>query len=164
MCYMSISTGIGGGALVNGKLLTGKGNAANFGHIPVCGEGLQCGCGGVDCLELYASGLGMENRYRVKMGEKLSCREIAIRARAGEKTALEIFDTASEKLVIALRAIVATFDPEIVVLGGSVCKARDLFLSKLQNALPDLKIGYAREDGKQVILGACVYGRLRNIL
>ena len=162
MCYMSISTGIGGGAIVNGKLLTGKGNAANFGHIPVCGEGLQCGCGGVDCLELYASGSGMENRYQAKTGEKLACAEIAARARAGEKTALEIFDTASEKLVIALRAIVATLDPEVVALGGSVCKSKDLFLPKVQKALPELKIGYAREDGKQVIFGAYVYGQLNN--
>lgn len=164
LCYMSISTGIGGGGIVNGRLLTGKGNGANFGHIPVPGEGLQCGCGNVDCLELYASGSGMENRYQAKTGEKLACAEIAARARAGDKIALEIFETASEKLVFALRAVVATLDPEIVVLGGSVCKSKDLFLPKVQKMLPELEIDYAREDGKQVIFGAYVYGRLKNNL
>lgn len=162
LCYMSISTGIGGGVIVNGKLLTGKGNAANFGHIPVCGEGLKCGCGAVDCLELYASGSGIEKRYQLKTGERLVCSEISARAIAGEKVAIEIFETVSEKLIYALRAIVATVDPEIVVIGGGVCKNKDLFLPKVQKTLPELRIDYAREDGKQVIMGAYVYGRLKN--
>ena len=158
LCYMSVSTGIGGGAVVGGRLLEGNGNAANFGHIPVVGEGLKCGCGGVDCLELYASGSGMEKRYASKTGEKIPCAEIAARAKAGNKTALKIFQTASEKLIFALRAIVATLDPEIVVLGGSVCKSKDLFLPEVQKALPNLKIEYAPENGKQVLYGALAYG------
>lgn len=161
LCYMSISTGIGGGGIVNGTLLSGKGNGANFGHIPVLGEGLQCGCGGVDCLELYASGSGMEKRYFEKTGEKLVCAEIADRARNGEKIALEIFQTASEKLIFALRAVVATLDPEIVVLGGSVCKSADLFLPTVQKALPALRIEYAPTHGKQVLYGALAYGLMK---
>ncbi len=158
LCYISISTGIGGGAVVNGKLYSGRGNAANFGHIPVMGKGLTCGCGGVDCLELYASGSGMEKRYQEATGEALPCAEIAARANAGDQTALSVFQTASEKLTFALRAIVATFDPEIIVFGGSVCKAKDLFLPAVQQELPNLTIGYARDDGKQVIYGALAYG------
>ena len=158
LCYMSISTGIGGGAVVNGTLLSGKGNAANFGHIPVFGEGLECGCGNKDCLELYASGSGMEARYAAKTGEKIPCAEIAKRANAGEEIALEIFKTASEKLVFALSAIVATLDPEIVVLGGSVCKSKELFLPSVQKALPALRIEYAPDNGKQVLYGALAYG------
>ena len=100
----------------------------------------------------------MENRYFVKTGEKLVCAEIAARARAGEKIALEIFDTASEKLVFALRAVVATLDPEIVVLGGSVCKSMDLFLPKIEAELPALRIEYAPTHGKQVLYGALAYG------
>lgn len=157
LCYISVSTGIGGGAVVGGKLLTGRGNAANFGHIPVGGEGLICGCGGVDCLELYASGSGMENRYAVKTGERIPCAEIACRAQAGNKIALKIFQTASEKLTFALQSIVAVLDPEIVVFGGSVCKSKDLFLPAVQKSLPNLKIEYAPENGKQVLYGALAY-------
>ena len=158
LCYISISTGIGGGAIVNGKLHTGKGNAGNFGHIPVTGEGLLCGCGGVDCLELYASGSGMENRYKAQTGNKLSCAEIATLARKGEKQALAIFQTASEKLIFALRAVIATLDPELIVLGGSVCKSKDLFLPQVQKALPALRIEHAPDTGKQVLYGALAYG------
>lgn len=158
LCYMSVSTGIGGGAIANGKLLTGKGNGGNFGHIPVCGEGLKCGCGNTDCLELYASGLGMEKRYFAKSGTYLACAEIADKARKGDEVALEIFQTASEKLVQGLSCIVATLDPEIVVLGGSVCKSADLFLPSVQEKLPALKIEYAPTHGKQVLYGALAYG------
>ena len=154
LAYMSISTGIGGGIIFNSKLYIGNGNAAFFGHIPVCGEGLKCGCGNTDCLELYASGSGMENQYFAKTGNKLSCKDISVLAKQGDKVALEIFDDASNKLIFALSSIVANLDPEIVVLGGSVCKDKDLFLPKIEKALPRLKIGFAPDTGKQVLYGA----------
>lgn len=158
LAYMSISTGIGGGIIANSNIYIGNGNAAFFGHIPVCGEGLKCGCGRTDCLELYASGSGMEKRFFEKKGVKLSCKDIAVLARGGDKVAKEVFDDAGDKLVFALSTIVANLDPEIVVLGGSVCKDKDLFLPKIEKALPSLKIGFAPNTGKQVLYGALAYG------
>ena len=160
VCYISISTGIGGGAIVNGKLLTGRGNAANFGHIPVGGDGLQCACGNKDCLELYASGSGLERRFAIQTGEKLSGGEIAQKAFLGDESALKLFNDASKKLALALETIVAILDPEIVVLGGSVCKSKDLFMPYVLKAMPNLKIAYAREDGKQVLYGALAQAKL----
>lgn len=156
LCYMSISTGIGGGIVLDGKLHTGGGNAANFGHIPVAKEGLSCGCGREDCLELYASGSGMERRYFERTGEPLSCAQIAQRAREGEEAACEIFQTATQKLILALGAIVACVDPDVIVLGGSVCKSGDLFLEALQKAYPSLSFLLAPQSGKQVLQGAWV--------
>lgn len=159
LCYISISTGIGGGAIVNGTLMTGRGNAANFGHIPVSGEGYTCPCGNTDCLELYASGSGMERRYRLITGEKKSCAEIADMARSGDKIAQDIFTVAGEKLRYALKVIVATIDPEIVVLGGSVCKSADL----LGLNMNEPKTEYAPSHGKQVLYGALAYGLINKI-
>lgn len=159
LAYMSISTGIGGGIVADGKLYTGGGNAANFGHIRVPSEKkLLCGCGGVNCLELFASGSGMEARYAEMTGERLCCAEIAERAREGEKDALSVFRTAAEKLVYALQAICAVLDPDTLVLGGSVCKSRDLFLLALRDALPERNLCLAPESGKQVLYGAVAYG------
>ena len=158
LAYMSISTGIGGGIIANSRPYMGKGNAAFFGHIPVPGEGLKCGCGSTDCLELYASGSGMEKRYLDKTGNNLSCKDISSLARKGDPVAKDIFEDAGDKLVFALSSIVANIDPEIVVLGGSVCKDKDLFLSKIEKALPNLKIGFAPDTGKQVLYGALAYG------
>ncbi len=162
LCYMSVSTGIGGGAVVNGKLYTGKSNAADFGHIPVNGTGRVCRCGNSDCLELYASGSGIENIYAEQSGNKLVCAEIAERARQGEPLAQEIFCNAGVYLAQALKCIVATLDPEIVVLGGSVCQAKDLFMGQVYKRLPNLRIAYAPDNGKQVLYGALAYG-LQNL-
>ena len=157
LCYVSVSTGIGGGIVANGRLLTGKGNAAEFGHIPVPGEGLKCGCGGVDCLELYASDSGLEARYLQKTGKGLSCLEIERLARSGDTLACGLFKEAGEKLAFALAAVKSVLDPDIVVLGGSVCKAKDLFMPVVEKRLPTLCIEYAK-SGKQVLLGALAYG------
>lgn len=152
LCYISISTGIGGGTIVNGSLLAGAGNASDFGHIPVAGENIKCGCGNTDCLELYASGSGIEARYAEKTGKKISCAVIEERAHAGELEACEIFSKASSYLEYALHILKAVFDPEIVVFGGSVCKAGDLLFVKANSA--GIPMAFAGLDGKQVLYGA----------
>ncbi len=157
LCYLSVSTGIGGGAVINGSLFTGNGNAANFGHIKVSGNGLICGCGNKDCLELYASGSGIEKIYMEKTGNYLPCAKISQLAKDGDDLAVQIFKNAGEKISFALNSIVAVFDPDAVVFGGSVCKSKDLFMPIVTNNFTTLNIGYARDDGKQVLLGALAY-------
>ena len=149
--YISLSTGIGGGFVYRGEVYTGAGNAANFGHMPVRGEGLVCGCGKTDCLELYASGSGLEQRYKHQTGKRISCAEIEGLAKEGDETALRLFEEASEHLSVAVSSIRAILDPEMIVFGGSVCRCGDLILGKLKK---EESIGYAPDDGKQVLLGA----------
>ena len=156
VCYMSVSTGIGGGIVIDGKLYNGCGNGGNFGHMPIPGEGLICGCGKVDCLELYASGSGLENRYRVATGESLSCARIEERARRGEAVACRLYRDASAALLFAADTLHAVMDPEILVLGGSVCRSGDLLLDQIK---AHHKVGFAPDDGKQVLAGAYVYAR-----
>lgn len=156
LCYISLSTGIGGGAVFGGRLYTGNGNAADFGHMPVAGEGLRCGCGKTDCLELYASGSGIEHRYESKTGIRLSCAEIEAQAKAGDEVAVRLFDEASDYLAFALHAIRAIVDPELIVLGGSVCRAGRLILGDVE---AHHNIGFAPDDGKQVLKGAFAYAR-----
>lgn len=151
LCYISLSTGIGGGFVYRGEVYTGGGNAANFGHMPARGEGLVCGCGKRDCLELYASGSGLEQRYRLQTGNSLSCAEIEGLAKAGDETAFRLFEEAAEHLSVAVASIRAILDPQIIVFGGSVCRCGELILGRLGKDVP---IGYAPDDGKQVLLGA----------
>ena len=156
ICYMSISTGIGGGVVLSGRLYTGRGNAGNFGHIPVPGDGLRCGCGQTDCLELYASGSGMERRYLERTGKICSCAEIEVLARQGDPAAKTVFADASKYLGFAMTVLRAVLDPEIVIFGGSVCRAGDLIFGNLASEYP---IGFAPDDGKQVLQGAFVYAK-----
>ena len=151
LCYISLSTGIGGGIVINGDVYTGRGNAADFGHMPVAGEGLACGCGRTDCLELYASGSGIEHRYAKKSGRVRSCAEIAALAAEGDPLATTLFEEASAHLAFAMDTLFAVLHPEITVLGGSVCRCGDLLLGKIGKHHP---VGFAQDDGKQVLLGA----------
>lgn len=154
LAYFSISTGIGGGIVSCGRLITGNGNAANFGHIPVGGEGLECGCGRRDCLELYASGSGIERRYLHKTQSRISCAQIAERARAGDKIAAALFREAGEKLSYALDCVCAVLDCDVVVFGGSVLKSAGLFMPYALTKARTCKFGFAPEHGKQVLYGA----------
>ncbi|MBR2019197.1 MAG: ROK family protein [Clostridia bacterium] len=151
LCYMSLSTGIGGGIVINGDVYTGRGNAADFGHMPVPGEGLLCGCGHKDCLELYASGSGIEKRYQTATGKALSCAEIASLAQEKDPIATKLFEEASAHLAFAMDTLFAVLHPEMIALGGSVCRCGDLLLGKIGTQHP---IGFAPDDGKQVLLGA----------
>jgi glucokinase len=126
LVYITISSGIGGGAIVNGNLLLGKdGNAAEIGHMTVDTEyDLSCTCGkGRGHWEGYASGNNIPKFFRVWNKGKYSM-----------PTAADIFDAARKKDKIALRFmkelgkingrgisnVIAAYDPEIIVLGGAV--------------------------------------------
>ncbi len=156
VCYMSLSTGIGGGIVIDGNLFNGQGNGGNFGHMPVPGEGLPCGCGKVDCLELYASGSGLERRYRLFTGTKLSCAEIEALAKQGDQVAHRLYRDAAAALLFAADSLKAVIDPDILVLGGSVCRSGDILLDLITM---HHKTGFAPEDGKQVLAGAFVYAQ-----
>ncbi len=151
LAYVSLSTGIGGGFVHDGEVYSGAGNAADFGHIPVHGEGLVCGCGRTDCLELYASGSGLERRYLQKTGEALDCLGIEKKARAGDPLCLELFADARHHLSYAMNCIRAIIDPAIIVFGGSVCRSGELILGDIG---VHHVIGFAPDDGKQVLFGA----------
>lgn len=157
LCYVSVSTGIGGGIVIDGMLFTGSGNGANFGHVPTPDKGLKCPCGGVDCLELYASGSGIEKRYESATGNSLSCWEIASLASSCDETAKRIFTDAGRKLAMMLTTLTQIVDPDIIVMGGSVCKAEKLFMPTVREALPKTNFAFVM-SGKQVLLGALCYG------
>lgn len=161
--YVSVSTGIGGGIVLNGKLYNGKGNAAEIGHLPVPGDDLPCACGKSDCLELYASGMGIENRYFAATKEKKSCAELAALAKQGNSVANALFHDAENALAFAMRSLASTIDPDAVVFGGSVCKSKGLFFHKAETYLRGcgIDVCYANEDGKQVLCGAFAYGKSR---
>ncbi len=161
LCYASISTGIGGGTVIDGKLFTGSGNASNFGHIPTPDKGLKCPCSQTDCVELYASGSGIENRYYALTGEKKECKEIYDEAKRGNAFAISVFDDAGKKLAQALSCVYQVLSPEVIVLGGSVCNASELFLPTVKDTLKGTKIEVVL-SGKQVILGALAFG-LQNL-
>ncbi|MFN3652154.1 MAG: ROK family protein [Armatimonadota bacterium] len=140
MVYFTVSTGIGGGIVVEGELYRGsRGTSAELGHqaiLPLGGP--ACDCGGSGCLEALASGRGIARRARESMPERgeLTAVEIAELARAGDPTALRIWDETALYLGLGVANAINVLDPEVVVLGGGVAVgAADLLLEPVREVV-----------------------------
>jgi glucokinase len=132
---ITVGTGIGGGIVLDGHLVRGGfGIAAEPGHIAVVPNGRPCGCGQQGCWEQYASGsalmrIASQNGARFQSGH-----EITTAARAGNADALNAFVEISEWLGRGLASIAAILDPRLIIIGGGVSEAADLFLEPTQEA------------------------------
>lgn len=160
LVYLSISTGIGGGIIIDGNLYQGKGNAAEFGHIRVENNGLKCGCGGKDCLELYASGIAIEQQYYLKTNKMLTGAVIADLAKVGDEDAAEIFNSSAAYILKAIKIINKILDPEVYVIGGGIAEAEvfrknKIFEKSLKNR--GIDIMFSNLHGKQVLMGLVYY-------
>lgn len=152
MVYITISTGIGSGIIINKKIFHGgKGNAGEVGHMTLIPDSdYQCGCGNYGCFEAVASGTAIAKRgreviaanqdsliYEYSEGnpDVVDAPLIAAAAREGDKEANRIFKFTGQLLGIGIANVVNLFDPEIIVLGGGVMHAQDLFMEELKTSL-----------------------------
>jgi glucokinase len=145
MLGMVVSTGVGGGVILDGRLLHGfAGNAGHIGHIIVWPDGPLCGCGARGCVEGVASGSGLTRRLSTAIAEGTPTRlapgasavEIAAAARHGDDFARWLFRTAGEGVGRGIASSAALLDLELVVIGGSIAlKAWDLLGPPLESEL-----------------------------
>lgn len=142
---VTLGTGIGGGVILNGKILPGtNGAGGEIGHIKVReNEEEYCGCGKKGCLEQYCSANGITrlghrylDRYKkdtiLPNDDTLSSKVIFDAAKAGDKAALEIVEEFGKILGEALAGVAAVVDPEVFVIGGGVCKAGQIVLDVIE--------------------------------
>ena len=122
MVYLTISTGVGGGAVIDGRLYRGAGgNGGELGHVTVDCAGRPCrGCGRRGCLEAYVSGTSIAERAREAGMDGAVAADVAAAAKAGDPVASAVWDETIDALACGLTSIVNLFEPELVVLGGGV--------------------------------------------
>ena len=178
--FVTLGTGVGGGVIVDGKLLTGvHGAGGEIGHIKVKdGENCSCGCGKKGCLEQYASATGIVRSARERLaagGEEtqlrhfpqLTCKDIFDCAKAGDQVAQELVEDMTRILGKALAAISCVCDPEVVVIGGGVAKAGEVITKGVEKYFRAYAFP-AAEDTSFVLaqLGndAGIYGGVQMIL
>lgn len=146
--YLTISTGIGGGAICDGKLLIGAhGYAAELGHNSVWADGPLCNCGNRGCVEALASGPAIARQAREAIAAggvslltdmvggdltRITAKTVAEAARRGDALAKATYDRAGYFLGAAITNFLYTFDPTIVVLGGGVTRAGALLFDPVQ--------------------------------
>ena len=123
LVYITLSTGVGIGAIVNGTLLLGKdGNAHELGHAVIdFRQGRPCGCGGVGHFEAYVGGANMPRWFHEVTGEgPAEPAEIFKRRREGDPKARQFVDMWLEALAAGVATVVAAYDPELLLMGGSI--------------------------------------------
>src|SRR4029450_817045 len=154
MIYLTISTGVGGGIIIDRKIYHGvSGAAGELGHMVVWFNGPRCLCGERGCLEAIASGTGISWRAKelVEHGQapglaailrekgELDADEVAEAARAGDLEGRRLFDEAGLYLGVALANYVNIFNPEMIVLGGGVLMgAGGLFFDHVERIMREV--------------------------
>ncbi len=131
MVLLTLGTGVGGGLVLGGELWRGAdGMAGEIGHITVEPGGRTCRCGNAGCLETYASANGIADSYRELSGleEVVSAEEVHRRALEGDPNARQAYREAGRSLGLAFAALVNLLNVELIIIGGGVLPAWDLFL------------------------------------
>ncbi|MFJ1846885.1 MULTISPECIES: ROK family protein [unclassified Streptomyces] len=138
---MVVSTGVGGGLVLGGKLHTGPtGNAGHIGHVSVDLDGDPCPCGSRGCVERIASGpniarRALETGWRPGPDGDASAAAVAAAARAGDEVALGSFERAAQALAAGIAATATLVEIDIAVIGGGVAGAGDVLFAPLRRAL-----------------------------
>ena len=157
MVMVTLGTGVGGGIIVEGKLLCGAhGAGGEIGHMTLHREEtLRCNCGKYGCVEQYCSATGVvrtAQRYLEKNDAssslrklvKLTCKEIFDAGANGDTAAMEILDIVYQNLAEFLGNLCVTVDPDVVVIGGGVSKAGQPLLDGIRKYLPQYQIHATR--------------------
>lgn len=150
LVYITVSTGIGGGLILGGRLHRGaNGTAGEIGHVVVDPDGPLCHCGNRGCLEVLASGTALARQARDAVGRgaptslqalaahpgELTAAAIAAAARAGDALAVRLYREAGTRIGVALGNLVALLNPKMIIVGGGVSNAGDLLFRPLRDAI-----------------------------
>lgn len=174
--YVTVSTGIGGGVIVDRSLILGaKGIAGEVGHMVVQAGGPRCSCGNLGCWESLASGtaLGQRATEAVRAGEPTILRDVysqgrvtavhvALAAAADDSLALRLMEREGELIGLGLVNILHLFSPEVIALGGGVMKnaamlfppIRRVIAEKAMAPYRDARIELATLGDRTGVLGA----------
>lgn len=149
--YITVSTGIGGGIIINGDIVRGVASGAGeLGHTIVKPDGIRCNCGSIGCLETISAGVHIARRAQELLlaGEpslmcemvsdisKVSAKTVVEAVRRRDELAIEIWNETLRFLAIGVGNIVTLLAPEAVVIGGGVATAGDLLFTPLRRLLP----------------------------
>lgn len=159
---VTLGTGVGGGVILGGKILTGQNGAGGeIGHICVnYDETENCGCGKQGCLEQYASATGITRLAKKRLAknedasvlrtQEISAKTVFDALKAGDAVAEEIVEEFGAYLGYAMANIAVIVDPAIVVIGGGVSKAGEILLGYVEKNFQK-KAFFADKDTKFVL-------------
>ncbi|MBP2448943.1 ROK family protein [Rhizobium leguminosarum] len=171
LVYVTVSTGIGGGVISDGRVVRGrKGMAAHVGHMSVVPNGELCPCGNRGCFEAYGSGPAFARRAQMRalgngettLGGAIDSRSVFAAARNGDRLANQLVDEEAEILGRGFTSLIHIFSPDIIVMGGGLSHEFDRLQPGIQAyisqwampAFKDVKVKLAALDQNSGLVGA----------
>ncbi len=158
LVYVTVSTGIGGGIVLDGRLLHGRrGMAGHVGHFRMAADGPRCSCGATACFEALAAGAALDRRARKaardspagwlgtrSVTKTIDARDVADGARRGDPACLALMREEASYLGAGFTGLIHLYSPERVIMGGGVSQAFDLLEPDIRavvqrDALPPFK-------------------------
>ncbi len=187
MLFINASWGLGLGIIVDGKLFYGKsGFSGEYGHFPFFDNEIICRCGKRGCLETGASGSAVHRMFteqmkegRVSMlsnkfnsGEEITLDDIMEALQKEDVLAIEIMECVGNELGKAISGLINLFNPELIVLGGTLAAAKEYILLPIKSAInkfslilvsKDTKLRLSRLGDKCGVTGACMLVRSKTL-
>lgn len=148
--FMTVSTGIGGAIILDGRLLEGTGSAGEVGHTPVGPDQPPCDQGHPGCLEGTASGTGIAEAAQRAIAAgvatslarldpaRIDAHVVEEAARAGDELAMQLFAAAGRAIGRACGGLINMLAPEVIAIGGGLINAGDLLFTPLRAAVPEM--------------------------
>ncbi|WP_308637305.1 ROK family glucokinase [Paenibacillus silvisoli] len=146
VCY-TLGTGVGGGVIINGKIVEGfAGMAGELGHIPIVPdlEAIQCNCGKMGCLETVSSATGIirmakdaverGDRTSLSFVENIMAKDVVDAAKAGDEVATRIVARAAHYLGKSMAFVAVVLNPQRFIIGGGVSKAGEFLFEQIREA------------------------------
>lgn len=187
MLFVNASWGLGVGMIIDGKLFYGKsGFSGEFGHFPFFDNEIICRCGKRGCLETGASGSAVHRMFleklregRVSMlsdkfgrGEQITLGDILGALLKEDVLAIEIMEEVGHQLGKAIAGLINMFNPELIVIGGTLAVAKDYLLLPIKSAInkyslmlvsKDTTIRLSKNGEKTGVIGACMLARSKSL-
>jgi glucokinase len=158
---LTLGTGIGGGAVIDGRLFTGQtGSSMEVGHVSLDPDGPLCPCGNRGCFELYSSATALVKYVKSKLqrfpsstlktldGKDITAKKIYEEALAGDPLALEGMNHVSIYLGIGIANLINIFNPEAVIIGGGLSQASKLLFPKMKEIVKERAMKGLKENVK----------------
>ena len=187
MLYINASWGLGLGMIIDGKIFYGKsGFSGEFGHFPLLDNEIICRCGKRGCLETGASGSAMHRIFleklkegrvsmlseKYKKGEEITLNDILAALLKEDVLAIEILESVGHTLGKAIAGLINMFNPEVIVIGGTLSVAKEYLMLPVRNAINKYSLMLVNKDtqiklsslGERAgVMGACLLARSKSL-